>query len=373
MIHILVLMQESHDGCTWYRIKNFADTAHRKGIAKVTFLRPLMSDEEMYHTISSADIFFGRLNDKMVDILDDMERFKNKKPIVLDIDDKYEDIDPLSDHYWYLGTEEVQMRDGTYLWQDGKNNFDIKENKERIKKFENVMSRVSTVFTTTFNLKNYAQKFNDSVVIMPNAIDFELFPRIDIRKDKRIKVVWSGGSSHYSDLMEIKPVLKELMYAHPTLEFHNVGQTFKGFLKDMPEDRIFNYRWLKPDGHGYRMASIGADIALAPLTLSDFNTYKSSIKYYEYSALGIPTIARNLEPYKDDIVHNENGLLYDSLDSFRDNLTLLINNPIDRIRIGNNAYNYVKKYRDVKEITKDWVSYMEELVTLYKKKEDTWE
>ena len=58
------------------------------------------------------------------------------------------------------------------------------------------------------------------------------------------------------------------------------------------------------------------DFGIAPLDLSNpINRSKSNLKFLEYSALGIPGIYTDIEPYKDTIVDMQNGILIKANDS----------------------------------------------------------
>jgi hypothetical protein len=80
-----------------------------------------------------------------------------------------------------------------------------------------------------------------------------------------------------------------------------------------------------------------ADIFMAPLTDNLFNRCKSSIKYLEYSALGVPGVYSRLEPYNSVIKHGVNGLLASNDEEWRDCLVSLIENPELRQSIATNA------------------------------------
>jgi len=65
--------------------------------------------------------------------------------------------------------------------------------------------------------------------------------------------------------------------------------------------------WLGNIWDYYR--AIDFDIGVAPLAPIVFNRSKSHIKALEYAALSIPTVATDIEPYRDFIVHGETGFL----------------------------------------------------------------
>lgn len=361
----LILKPHAFDGCTWYRLDQFRKSSLEQKLLDVQFMDFRLSVDMIQKALNMADAYIVRLSDLTTHtLLDNISIFSLKKPVILDIDDNYDIVDPLSDLYVIYGTEEVRIG-GEYLWKDGENGFYIKKNKERLKRFHDVMRKVTAIITTCFELKNYAEKFNKNVVIIPNAIDFDLWPKLDIRRGNDIRIVWSGGATHYPDLIEVAPVLEDIMRDYPNVHFYMYGVSFGGVVKNMPKDRVHEKGWVNADGHGYRLACVDPDISICPLKDMPFNYFKSSIKYYEMSALSVPTVAKNMPPYSDDISHGGNGLLYSALSEFRDNLKNLIENPIERIRIGNNAYNYVKIYRDVHKIAKEWAGFINNVIKTY--------
>lgn len=355
------------DGCTWYRLHNFAREARKQGTARVDFIDPTFSVSELAGIIKSADILYCRLNETLPNIFNEFGFEKLNKPIVLDLDDSFEDLSPMSDSYGTQGIQEVKLKDGTYLWKDGEKGFSLKDNLERLEAYKDLVKLATAVIVTTLELKNYVSQYNKNVVVIPNAINFDIFPVLPLKKDRTTTITWAGGSSHYADLAEIKPHLVEVMKDNPSVYYYHVGQSFPGILKGLPESRVKESGWVTADGHGYRLAALNADIGIAPLQDRQFNKYKSSIKFYEYSAVKIVTLAKNIPPYADDIIDGKTGMLYDTPEEFKEKLQYLIDNPLERIRMAEEAYQYVKNNRDIKEITKDWVFFMSELSTLTKK------
>lgn len=340
---------------------------HTSNLLDVQFMNFSLPVQQIQQLLDVADAYLVRLSDQTsLNLLENISIFDLKKPVILDIDDNYDIIDPLSDMYQVYGTAEVKLDNGQYLWKDKEKRFSIETNKTRLEKFHEVMRKVTAIVTTAFPLKNYANQFNKNVAVIPNAIDFELFPRLNIQRDKEVKILWAGGSSHYPDLIEIAPILGEIMNMYPQVHLYLYGVIFEAVLKYLPRERVHSKTWINADGHGYRLACVNADIGICPLKDMDFNTYKSSIKYYEYSALGIPTIAKKISPYADDITHNQTGMLYSTLDEFKAQLIELIDDPIKRITLGQNGYDYVKKYRNITSIANDWGTFINEIIAAYK-------
>ncbi len=84
------------------------------------------------------------------------------------------------------------------------------------------------------------------------------------------------------------------------------------------------------------------DIALAPLEQGNiFCRAKSEIKFVEAGALGLPVVASDIDPFQDSITNGENGLLAANPAAWIRALTLLIEEPDQRRRIGEAAHRAV--------------------------------
>jgi len=372
MINVMVLQPEARDGCSWYRVKQFVDFANETKEFNCFYTNPHLPEEDLFYSIKSTDIFFGRLSEYTHTFLKELEQLRRDRLFIIDIDDNYEEISPFSNHYEQLGVYEIQLNDGRMLWEDGKAGFNLDENKKRHIKYKDIFKSADAIITTTPRLATYARQYNPVSLIVPNALNLDHFPDIRIQKpSSQIDIVWSGGSSHYQDLMTIEKPLKDIMNKYPNVHYHHVGNLFKGFLKDLPEHRVHIHGWVDPQANGYRIATLGANIGLCPLEDMEFNKYKSSVKFYEYAACGIATIATNLPPYSDDI-NGTNGILANNEQDWYDALESLINDPLKRLSISRAGREYVEKKRDIRDVSKDWCEALKEMLRVKKEKQATW-
>lgn len=87
-------------------------------------------------------------------------------------------------------------------------------------------------------------------------------------------------------------------------------------------------------------------------------SHNSNIKFLQYSALAIPTIASRVGPYE-EIEKEQVGITIKSKGAVHDKwvkaLELLINNEELRTNLGNKAYKYVKEKYDMNNNSKLWV------------------
>jgi glycosyltransferase involved in cell wall biosynthesis len=308
----------------------------------------------------NADIiWFGRNVSKgIVESVETLQSDMGKK-IIFDLDDNVFDISPWSAHYETFGTEEVEI-DGKHVWKD-KININIPENIERKKHTERFLSVASAVSVTTPVLMNQYKPFAKKIFVFPNAMDMKAW---DIgkkvqRDPNRIQILWQGGVSHYEDFWEIIEVIPEITRKYPQVHWVMMGAQWEHFWKDVPKDRYEYLDWVMIEAYPYRMQLIGADIGICPLRDTSFNRCKSSIKYYEHAALGIPTVASNIPPYADDIEDGKTGYLATTKDEWVDKLSRLIEDPIERARMGSEAKRYVMRERSVEVVAPLIVKAME--------------
>ncbi len=145
-----------------------------------------------------------------------------------------------------------------------------------------------------------------AVAVVPNLLDERLFLSGVTRRPRRdrgrgpVQLVYIASPSHGGDLALLAPVMAALERERPgAFRLNVVGAEPPGPAQDwyhrvvVPDDRKPYPRfvgWLRE--HRARW-----DLALAPLRDTPFHRCKSDLKYLEYSALGLPGIYADLDPY----------------------------------------------------------------------------
>ncbi len=167
---------------------------------------------------------------------------------------------------------------------------------------EQAMMTAHVVTVSTEYLGEKMRKHNSNVTVLPNVIDARLLG-LQRPKRKKLTVGWSGGFSHYTDWEVVSPSIRKFLQKNKDVDFHVIGTNFAKIFK-VP---VRETAWLGNIWDYYR--AIDFDIGVAPLAPIEFNRSKSHIKALEYAALGIPTIATDIEPYQNFIVHGETGFL----------------------------------------------------------------
>lgn len=346
------------DGCSGYRVLNpFGGIKRNAGVDNETHIIENGDNGNlMLNLIQGSNIIVFRqqheqffhflINRKDIDISD--------KVLVVDFDDDIFNITPYSDTYRFGGIENIK-HDGKWLWKDGENGFDIERNKKNLSSIINMARRADLVTVTTPYLKKQITTLigNKNVAVLPNAINFTHWKKWNLQKDDTIRIGWSGGSTHYIDWFTIKNGIKKLHDKYgDKIKLVLTGCKWEGTLKDIPYEY---HSWLDFDAHPYKQASLNLDIAIIPLMDTLFNKSKSSVKWYEYSALGIPCVVSDVLPYSLEIKHNETALAYKTEDEFVKQVSRLIDSQKLRDTIGENARQWVHKHRDIDLICFDYL------------------
>lgn len=195
------------------------------------------------------------------------------------------------------------------------------------------------------------------IFIVPNMNDTKDWNFAPAEKHTdRIVIGYSGSNSHQDDLLVVLPAINKLMTKYKTLWFEIIGAIdkskldhyFSGFDKAnldrvamRPATATF---WEYPE----YLSQQKWDIGIAPLVDTNFTRCKSHIKWLEYSMYKIPTVASRVYPYfmelegRQTIIDDVTGLLCRPVD-WEMKLERLILNKELRMKIGQNAYQYVKE------------------------------
>lgn len=272
-----------------------------------------------------------------------MKKFKELgKKIVVEFDDNMFKISPYSPHYEEFGVENVEIDfDGQVmpLWVDGKN-INLTENKKRIAHIQQALEMADMVTVTTDILAEEYKEYNDNIVVLPNCVDVDLWKSLkdDFKPTDEIKLYWAGGSSHYEDWALLTGVIAPILEKYPNVKLVLMGHKFEGTLKGIPKNRIEFHSWVPTPAYPYKTRIINPDICIIPLVDNEFNRCKSSIKWVEMGALGVPCVTSLVSPYK-EVANENNGVFIEDNDpgAWIEGISLLIEDSILRAKMGSEA------------------------------------
>src|SRR5688572_29627867 len=236
-----------------------------------------------------------------------IESFIRKKgvPIVFDFDDA------IFLHYTYISPVHRYLRLLKFPGKTG-----------------TICGLASHVIAGNSYLANYANRFNKNVTIVPSSVDIDSYT-IETRRtlSDRPVIGWTGSYSTIQYLDNLKTTLQQLA----------TRERFKLRVVGVPDYRIEGVdveavSW-NPETEVTDLRAI--DIGLMPLTDDEWTRGKCGMKALQYMALGIPTVCSPVGVNPRIIRDQENGLLAETEDQWKDHLTRLLHSPELRERLGN--------------------------------------
>jgi glycosyltransferase involved in cell wall biosynthesis len=305
-------------------------------------------------------------DDDAIDLIDTLHSCGKK--VILDYDDNMFNVSPFSPHYEDFGSEEIEVRDSKGniipLWVDGKN-IDLKLNRERLDCIRRACEKADAVSVTTPILAKVYSEYNDNVYKLPNCVNLDLWKHLNFKRDNpdEIRLYWSGGSSHFEDLMLLRDVLPVIANKYKNTKLVLMGCNFKAATKGFPEDRVEFHNWVPTPAYPYKTAILDADISLIPLDDNAFSNCKSNIKWVEQSALFVPSVVSLVSPYK-EAYNGANGVFVEnnSVDGWIAGISHLIDNQVDRWKIGGEARKTVEENYDINKEVVRWYNAYQEIV-----------
>lgn len=360
----------SNSGITFWRMYNFWGSAHRQGLSDIHVLwyqkqhgeqnlthpweRDILNADYMWRITKEVQdwahlsdvIIFGMLhgpgfkfddaNASNAYVTEAMSLFRAlkdmfpEKPIYSEIDDNM------------LSTPEYNPAGPMYNPNQELRELALTQFKES-----------DGLITSTPYLAEIYRDFNENVSVIPNSIDFALWDRLEGKDRPGIRIGWAGGANHDDDLKILEEIIPAINKLHKNIKWVFLHGCPK-YLRESPGVE-FHKLWTKIDKYPKKLASLDFDIGIAPLVDNAFNRGKSNLRWLEYSALRIPTVASNVGNFAETIKHSIDGFLADDATQFIDHLDLLIKDRKLRRQIGLSAHERIRKDFNVDDTVKKYV------------------
>ncbi len=236
---------------------------------------------------------------------------------------------------------------------------------EPLKVVKNQLKLSDGVIVSTPWLKEQYSKFNKCVELIPNCVDFDIWDHLKPGKTgKKLRIGHIGASGHLDDKQILKDVIPEILNKYD-VEFCFVGDIYyptwmTEYVKDGRIKIIGHWENIKRYPQYFK--NLHFDIGLAPLKDYSFNRGKSNLRYLDYSAVRIPTVASHVRPFVDTIRDGENGYLAVEAEEWVDKISRLIVNPLERETMARKAYFDCKENYNLKIVAQQYVKVLERFV-----------
>lgn len=214
-----------------------------------------------------------------------------------------------------------------------------------LKRYGNVKficKRVNKVSVGNPFLKEYAQKFNANVYVIPTTIDMlgyhnrvHTFERHD-----KIKLGWTGSHSTVSYLEQLEPVFIELS---KRIDFELIVISDKKPNLKIQELRYFEWNKSTEISDLDRM-----DIGLMPIGNSDWDKGKCGFKALQYMSLGIPALVSPYGVNKHIVEDGATGFHCKSETDWINNILYLAENLTQLEEMGKRARLFIENNYSVR-------------------------
>jgi glycosyltransferase involved in cell wall biosynthesis len=224
------------------------------------------------------------------------------------------------------------------------------------------------IICSTNYLKGKLEQLNlgKQIFVIPNSIDFDIWDNLQRPfKDHEanpelIRIGYTGCSNHSGDLELIIEPMNTLLEEFPNLEFISLPFPSTDAIQS-PRYRRWG-QWVGMSKFPQMVADMEFDIGIAPLRDNELNRAKSNLRWLEYSALKIPTIASKIQPFKDSIEHKKTGIIVgNSQREWYEAMKALIVEKGERTAIGERAYAEVKKHHNMDNVSRSYLSVLKEI------------
>ena len=304
-------------------------------------IMPLLDIDNMINAHIFDVIVIQRVNPYSTKILKKAKKHKIK--IIYESDDDFLDINPANPAYNYI----LGNFDNILKLANNSDQIVVStpELKNRFNKLD--IKNVEVI-------KNY--HVNDSLPIRP----------FTFRGNDFIKIGYFGTLTHENDIELIHNVILRLKDIFSkkgvTVLFEIAGASIDETSDWFSVRKIPYYPMSLHTFYDWLSKNSDWDIGIIPLVNTEFNKCKSELKYIEFSALGIPVVASDMNVYNEAIKNGVNGFLANNEDEWVDKLSVLIEDPILRNGMVNNARDDILKNYNLPSRLNQWDSIFKRLV-----------
>ena len=205
-----------------------------------------------------------------------------------------------------------------------------------------LMKKAGHVITCTPYLDQFVRRFNNNTTDISSTVDTsEKYVCVNsYTNDNPLVIGWSGSHSTVQYFMIIKNVLLAIQKKYPSIIIRVMG----GSNIEIADLRVESTEWSEEK----EIATLQSfDIGIYPLPDEQWVYGKSGLKAIQYMALGIPTIATAIGTNFRVIENEISGYLVNSEEEWIEKLTMLIENPQLRRKIGMAGRLKVEEYFSV--------------------------
>lgn len=224
-------------------------------------------------------------------------------------------------------------------------------------KTSKIIQASSLVIAGNNYLKNYALNFNTNVIVIPTTIDTNEYRKVDVEKNEKTIIGWSGSITTIQHFEYALPFLNAIKQKFgDKVEFKVIGDA-NYYNKEL---EIQGQAWNKQT-EVQDLSSF--DIGIMPLPDDEWANGKCGLKGLQYMALEIPTIMSPVGVNTEIIIDGENGFLASNLNDWVSKLSVLIESPDLRRVMGEKARMTVEQKYSVNANKSNYLNVFKQYIT----------
>ena len=213
--------------------------------------------------------------------------------------------------------------------------------------------------------------FEAKTIVIPNAVDLaDGWPSQEHwgSPEKGVRrILWQGSASHAQDWMLFVEALDNVLRKHNMSKKKDfeVRLLILGYLPPVVQQLVETKTWwsghveyqpfVATETYIQTIKGIRADVGIAPLEDIPFNHAKSPLKFCEYSAIGVPVVASDVEPYSSVVQNGVSGFLVGDTKSVEDALEYALSfDKDDKLSMVGAARKKVREDFNIMKVAKIW-------------------
>jgi len=201
-------------------------------------------------------------------------------------------------------------------------------------------------------LCDYARQFNNNVVLNPTTVDTEhLHNQIKNQNTEKVAIGWTGTHSTLNYLQPLLPVIAEL---EKEFDFD-----FIVISNRQPEFNLKSLKFIRWNKATEIDDLLKMNIGVMPLTDDQWAQGKCGFKALQYMALGIPAVLSPVGVNNKIVMHANDGFLCNTNEEWNQALSFLLNNTLDRIKMGKQARKKIENSFSVLSNTSNFLNLFE--------------
>ncbi len=227
---------------------------------------------------------------------------------------------------------------------------------KRPAKAKEVIRAAHLVFAGNAYLADFARQYNPQVVIMPTTVDTDWYAPMAVFKPPSVVTIgWSGSPTTIAHFQQIRPALKVLKQQYKErIQILVVGDS-----SYVDADLGIQGRpWCLEEE---KQVLAGFDIGIMPLPDDEWSRGKCGLKGLLYMAMGVPAVMSPVGVNTEIIQDGENGFLAATIEEWVEKLSMLIEDPQLRQRLGQKGRQTVEERYSVRAWRDTYLYYFNKL------------